>query len=167
MRAKYVPVYAALISILMIFACSCSEESLTGTSDGRTGDLNPRQLEKMGAGIDTRNEKMCLVAVNDKGDVVSLKVCDSIDEIGFPLSIRQMRMIETHDVAVISDRDLISEIAAESSYGEALFDTNFIILLALSSHDLDDVPWHCIKVCVGSDDYESCVITCMGKKPKR
>lgn len=168
MSAKSLIMLVVLFSLSMVLVCSCNDESLIGVlHQAQDNNFDAREYGSEKADIDAYNEMLYLFAFNEEGDVLSLKVYDSVYSIDFSIPIQQLEMLEVNGIAAITDHDLISGVVCGLSFDRSLMGVNNIAMLVIYSHDLDDIPWHCIKVCANAEKRESCIITCMGKKPKK
>ncbi len=163
MATKYTILSIIIISIVAVLFCSCSDRSVVGTEQFKNSGAKLQHLGEVKAELPTCNETIYCIAINEIGDIISLETGYSIDELGIPLTKQQMEIWEMYDLAVIDVDDLGAHTDHASTIDKMIADTDMIILIA------GDIPvnWGCLKLCAGSDNFESCIITCMGKRPKR
>lgn len=162
MCAKYAIISIIITSIFAALICSCGEQSVVGTGQSKNSGTQPQCLTEVKTDLSTWNEIIYCIAINETGDILWFETYDSINELGFSLPEQQVKMWETYDVAVIDACDLVTDTDHASTIDNMIADADMIILVA------GDLPinWSCLKSCQGASDYASCVLACMGKRPK-
>ena len=166
MHARPVMIVFMFLLFSVMVLSSCGDRSVVGTAQSENSGAQPRRLVEVEADPLICNEMICCIAINESGNIVWLETYDSTDELSFSVPDRQMETWDTYGVAVIDVYDLDSDFVHASSIDETLRTADRLLLMTVTSSDLDDVPWHCIKYCAGSGSYGSCILACMGKRPK-
>lgn len=162
MVAKYT-IVSIIISIVAVLFCSCSDRSVVGTEQFKNSGAKLQRLGEVKAELPICNETIYCIAINEIGDIMSLETGDSIDELGIPLTKQQMEIWEMYNLIVIDVDYLGAYTDHASTTDNMIADADMIILVS------GDIPVNlsCLKACAGSDNYVSCIIACMGKRPKR
>ncbi len=148
-----------ITSILAILIYSCSDESSVSTSPSEVDNTTVVRTDGSAATREHKNQRDARVyvyAITAEERIAARRCYSSVSDLDFPLSIRQVEMIEAGEVVEISDQHLVLSIATIS------FDENLHVLQPVICQigiiswgkNIDTDNWSCIKCCAAGK--ESC-----------
>lgn len=148
-----------ITSILVVLIYSCSDESAVSTLPTEADNAAVVQIKGSATAdvdINPRDTRVYVYAVTEEERIVAHTTYSSVTDIDFPLTVRQVEMIENGEFVEIKDQRWVSLIVT-ISYGEELYSHESLICkvgILSGEKNIDTDDWSCIKCCAA--DIESC-----------
>jgi hypothetical protein len=165
MLIKQALVAIAVMCVLAVLICSCSDNSMVGTQEGKRESADALRTCGPGAVGSGMSSRVYVFALDGEERSIAVRIYDSITDIDFPLSIQQMEMIGAGGIVEISAPDAVSDIV-RSIFGSQLSPeqgTICTIGILYTDREILGVSWSCLKHCASASNYDECIRRCESK----